>query len=308
MTEIDFAYWNYEHGGRRDADSGGNGGSYDFEPLCRVVGHEDRWPHVLILGEADRYDFDGGAGLWGAAAAMREAGGRVYTPLMCSLPRDWGPFAPAIFVDLQTVQVDRFYDHRLPDFAARRRNVLQAFLPGREDLFRIVTGHGDLGGGLQRLLDAQALRPLAHPGVPTIIGMDWNCTLSGPRWEPNDLGDSEKWPARWMIANRAQWHEDPDPHAPVRADTRALDYLCGRWQDGRRVDGVGFHWVGELADDPTPTNLPQPNGRQCTQIDGFVVNEPWKQRIVPGSFLVQPSLDPANPDSDHLAVRVAVDI
>jgi hypothetical protein len=30
MTEIDFAYWNFAHGGRVGANSSGDGGAYDF--------------------------------------------------------------------------------------------------------------------------------------------------------------------------------------------------------------------------------------------------------------------------------------
>jgi len=43
--------------------------------------------------------------MWEAAAAMRAAGGRAYVPLLGSLPRDWGPYAPVIFVDTQTIVI-----------------------------------------------------------------------------------------------------------------------------------------------------------------------------------------------------------
>lgn len=327
MTEIDFAYWNFAHGGRRGANSGGDGGTYDFRPLVRVIGHQGRWPDVLIMGEADRYDFNGGEGLWGAVAAMREAGGRVYTPFMCQLPRDWGPFAPAMFVDTQKVQIRRFYDHRLPDFAARRRNVLEARIPGHDDIFRVVTGHGDLTGGEQRLADARALRAFSNPSVPCIIGMGWGSVLSGPQWEPQDLNDAAKWPHLRSVTNRILWEHGPAQTGPYRADTRALDYLCGYWfrphpwwhwrrllrcggrATGQRAGGIGFHWVGELANDATPTfGHRHPLNRQGVQTDGFVVNDTWCDRIVPGSFCIQDNLDPDRPDSDHLAVRVAIDV
>lgn len=326
MTEIDFAYWNFAHGGRVGANSSGDGGAYDFRPLVRVIGHERRWPDVLILGEADRYDFNGGEGLWDAAAAIRDAKGPAYTPFMCSLPRDWGPFAPAIFVNTEKIQIHRFFDHRLPDFAARRRNVLEARIPGREDIFRVVTGHGDLFGGEQRLADAKTYRMLVHP-VPCIIGQDWNSVPSGPQWEPRDLNDRTKWPHLRMIANRVHWQHGPAQAGPYRADTRALDYLCGYWLTphprhhwrrllrlpsartvGQRVGGIGFHWAGELAGDTSPTSQPTPNGRQRLQIDGFVVNDPLRDRIVPGSFCIQDNLNPEHPDSDHLAVRMAIDL
>jgi hypothetical protein len=334
VTNIDFAYFNYEHGGRRNADYTGEGGAYDFAPLCRVIGHEGRWPDVLIMGEADRYEYEGGAGLWGAAAAMRAAGGRNYTPLACSLPREWGPFAPAYFIDTQTVQIWRYFHHGLPDFAARTRNLLRARIPGREDIFHILTGHGDLSGGEQRLADAKNMRRFGYPEFPTVIGEDWNSTPSGPHWAVQDLNDRRRWPHYWMIANRALWRHGRRQAGPYRADTRDLDYLCGSWRStwrehlanvlthrgpwprgrggawprGRHVGGVGFHWVGELVHDNTPTNLAKPNGRQRSQLDGFVVNDLMKDLIVPDSFLVQDHLDPDHPDSDHLVVRVAFNI
>ncbi|MFD2422404.1 hypothetical protein [Amycolatopsis pigmentata] len=304
MTAIDVCYWNYAHGGRTHANDVGEGGNYNFEPLCRVIGEDDRWPHILILGEADRYDWDGGAGKWGAAAAMRAAGGRPYTPLMCHLPRDWGDFAPAIFVDLQAVEVWRFRQPHQPGYAARRRNVLEARIPGRADVWRVVTGHGDLSGGLQRLLDAQELRPLANPEFPCVIGMDWNSTPSGPQWEHRDL---DQYDIAWRRANRILWQHGQAQTGPFRPDTRALDYLCGYWNNGRRDGGIGFHWVAELAGDTTPTNLPTATGRQQATIDGFIVNEPWRDAIVPGSYLVQ-QLDPQHPESDHCPVRVTIDV
>jgi hypothetical protein len=326
VTEIDFAYFNYAHGGRKGANSAGDGGAYDFTGLVRVIGHENRWPDVLIMGEADRYDFNGGEGLWGAVAAMADAKGPAYTPFVCSLPRQWGPFAPAIFVNTQKLRIHRFYDHRLPDFAARRRNVLEARIPGRNDLFRVATGHGDLSGGDQRLADARMFRMLVHP-EPCIIGMDWNSVLSGPQWEPADLDDQNKWPHLRMMANRIYWQHGAAQIGPYRADTRALDYLCGYWfpphpwwhwrrllrradarLNGQRLGGIGFHWVGELAEDYSPTTRPQSNDRQRLQIDGFVVNDPWRDRIVPDSFCVQDDIDPDEPDSDHLVTRVAIDI
>lgn len=313
MVELDLMYWNYEHGGLGRSSPG-----YDFGPLVRVVGKDDRWPDVLIVGESDRYDWDGGAGMWGAVAAMRKAGGPAYTPLQCSLPRDWGPYAPCMFVNQQKVQIERWYDPYRPGFGARHRNVLEATVPGRSERWRIATGHGALSGGLQRLLDAQELRPLADETVPIAIGMDWNGTLSGP-WEHRDLNDRTKYGVPWRLANRILWQHGRAQQGPFQPDTRALDYLCGYWHPprgwrrlwrnsrGYRAGGIGFHWVGELVGDYTPTNLPTATGRQQTAIDGWIVNDPWREAIVPGSYCVQ-ELDPNHPESDHRPVRVALNI
>ena len=45
------------------------------------------------MGEADRYELAGGEGMWEAAAAMRDAGGLPYVPLVCELPAE-GLYAP----------------------------------------------------------------------------------------------------------------------------------------------------------------------------------------------------------------------
>jgi hypothetical protein len=151
MTEIDFAYFNYEHGGLIGGEDRfcSSGRGYDFAGLARVAGDQGRWPHILAIGEADRYGYSGGEGMWEAAAAMRAAGGRAYVPLLGSLPREWGPYAPVIFVDAQSVVIRRWYDPRQPDFAARFRNLLVATLPGRpgSEVFRVVATHGTCSAG-----------------------------------------------------------------------------------------------------------------------------------------------------------------
>jgi hypothetical protein len=66
-----------------------------------------------------------------------------------SLPREWGPYAPVIFVDAQSVVIRLWYDHRQPDFAARFRNLLVATLPRRwdDEVFRVVATHGTCSAG-----------------------------------------------------------------------------------------------------------------------------------------------------------------
>jgi len=316
VTEIDFAHFNYEHGGltggHDHAYSSGRG--YDFGGLVRVAGDQGRWPHILIMGEGDRYEFAGGEGMWEAAAAMRAAGGRPYVPLACELPRE-GPYAPVIFVDPQAVVICRFYYHRLPDHAPRNSNLLVASLPGRPqaEIFRVRTGHGDLTGGDARLADAMSLRRLADPRIPTLVAMDWNSVPSGPVWEDRELNDAALWgnPGQeWARAHRVLWRHGPAQAGPFQPDTRALDYLIGYWDPGqrRRIGGIGFYDAAELAADPAPTQLPVPDGRQRRAIDRILVNQPWASAMVPGSYQVHQPADPGRPDSDHLRVSVAIRI
>ena len=316
MTEIDVAYFNFEHGGliggHDHAYSSGRG--YDFAGLVRVAGDQDRWPHILIMGEADRYEMSGGEGMWEAAAAMRAAGGRPYVPLACELPRE-GLYAPVIFADPQAIVVRRFFYHRLPDHAPRNSNLLVASLPGRagQEIFRICTGHGALEGGDARLADATRLRRLADPRIPALVAMDWNSVPSGTAWEDRDLNDPQLWghPGQeWARAHRVRWRHGPQHADPYVPDTRALDYLLGFWDPGRgrRAGGIGFYDAAELAGDPAPTQVPVPDGRQRRCIDRILVNAAWKDAIVPGSYHVHQPADPARPDSDHLRVSVTIRI
>ena len=305
---IDFAYFNYKHGGLVNGNSLGDGGPYDYRGLVRVMGEDGRWPDVAGVGEGNKYELNGGEGAWEAAAAMREAGGRAYTPLACSLPREWGLFAPVMFVDLQKVVVRRFYSHRLPDFAARNRNLLVFTLPGRpdSDVFHLVATHGDPGDDEARLADAKALRPRANPDIRCMVVGDFNATPSG--WEPSDINDRTIYDLPHRYQARGWWHPGLGEH--VRFDTRSLDYLVGCLDRSQleRSGGVGFHAVAELAGDRTSTTLPVPSGRECTTIDWLLVNKPAAQAYVPGSYRVHEPLDPEHPDSDHKRVSATLDL
>jgi len=92
-------------------------------------------------------------------------------PLLGSLPREWGPHAPVIFADAQSVVIRRWHDHRSPDFATRHRNLLIATVPGREpaEILQVVAVHGDLYSAGTRLANATTLRRFADPAVPCLI-------------------------------------------------------------------------------------------------------------------------------------------
>jgi endonuclease/exonuclease/phosphatase family metal-dependent hydrolase len=309
MAEIDFAYFNYEHGGARRAAGGipdDMPGHYDYSGLVRVAGDGGRWPHILIMGEGDWYGYNGGKGAWGAAAAMRDAGGRCYVPLVCDLPREWGPFAPVIFADTQAIVIRRFYDPLLPDRAGRNRNLLVASLAGRTEVFRVRASHGDVFSGTMRLEDARTFTRLAQEEIPCLLAADWNCVPSGPMWADTAINEPRLWDQPWKRAHRIRWRHGPAQAGPHEPDTRALDYLIGYWHEGQRAGGIGFYDAAELAGDPTPTQTPAPDGRLRRAIDRILVNKPWAGALVPGSYQVHQLADPAHPDSDHLRVSVAI--
>ena len=315
MTEIDFAYFNYEHGGLIDGQDRffSSGRGYNLGGLVRVAGDSDRWAHILIMGEGDRYELAGGEGMFEAAAAMRAAGGPPYVPLAGERP-DEGLYGPVIFVDPRAVVIRRFFYHRLPDHAPRYSNLLVASLPGGpQKVFRVRTGHGALSGGDERLAEAKKLRRLADPSIPTLVAMDWNSVPSGPDWEDQELNDPALWgqPGQeWARAHRVRWEHGPGQAGPYVPDTQALDYLIGWWDpgQGRRIGGAGFFDAAELSGDATATQVPAADGRQRRAIDRILVNRPWASAIVAGSYQVHQPADPAHPDSDHLRVSVTVRI
>ncbi|MET9260494.1 hypothetical protein [Amycolatopsis sp. NPDC004079] len=306
-TEIDLAYFNYAHGGivnptdRAEEPPGG----YDFSGLVRTM--RERWPHVLVMGEGDYYEFWGGAGMWGAAEAMRDAGGRAYVPLVCGLPRQTGPFAPVIFFDAQTLIVKRFFDHRAPDFAARNRNLLMVRPAGGKEILYLATGHGDIGDAIYRQADAKDHRRLAYKDRLSAVLMDFNEHLSGPNHELPDLGDPAKYDQPPKHDHRLR-NTRGVPDRPYRRDTSALDYLCGHWnyEKNRREDGIGFVDAAEQAEIYTGTNLPVPSGRQCAQLDHILLSPALAERVVPGSTKIHDPVDPDNPDSDHKRISVTV--
>lgn len=242
-VHLDLAYFNFANGGRAPSRFEGDVLTPAYhDGLVRVAGDGGRWPHILIMGEGERYDRSGGAEAWNAAGSLRHAGSPPYVPLLGCTIFDGTAFAPVIFIDPRAVVVRRWYDCRLPDHAGRNDNVLLLHA-SESDLdgigwIRIITGHGDIHSGDRRLLEAQTHDRHAHAMVPTIMAMDWNCTLSGPQWEPTDYDDPEKYNPSQLI-HRAQWQHGPGQAGPHRADTRALDYLCGYWTPDDRCDPTG---------------------------------------------------------------------
>ena len=273
------------------------------------MGEDDRWPHLFVMGEGDFYDFFAGKGKWGAVEAMRNAGGRAYVPLVCSLPREWGPFAPVIFYDAQTLLVDAFFDHLAPGFAARSRNLLRIKPVGGGDTLHVATLHGDLYEEIYRTADAKHLRWLANEQHLSAVLADFNETLSGPEFEPADLEDPRFYSKPWRFLHRLR-HIGSRPERPYRRTTGALDYLCGYWDEsqGRRVCGIGFVDVAEQAKIYTGTNLTRSNGRQPVQLDHILLNAPVAERVRPGSVCIHEPRDSENPDSDHKRISVTVEL
>jgi endonuclease/exonuclease/phosphatase family metal-dependent hydrolase len=322
MTRVEFSYVNFPHGGRTDANYTGDGGPFDMSGLVRLMS-TGTWPAFLGVGEADRWDDNGYEGAYMACAALRAAGGPPYVPHVGSLPRDWGPFAPAILYDPNQVQVWRWYDHKRQHFSSRVRNMLLASLPNRgiEDAFRVIVWHGDIHDGDTRLADAKNFDRFAGPETPAVLMGDWNSTLSGPMWEIGEF-NNPAFHRPHRMAHKILFQHGKQQTGPYVADTRALDYLCGYWipgprdprrlwlrrHPGYRAGGIGWHDIAELEGDFTPTQLPHPSGRPPRTIDRALVNKPFADAYISGRYHVHPSLDPKRPDSDHRRISFTLDI
>lgn len=314
-TTIELAYINYEHGGlpADPARSELCTCTHDFAGLVRMAGEDDRWPDLLVMGEGVNYRDHGGRGMWGAANAMSDAGGPPYVPAPCTLPREWGPYAPVMFYNPITVKVQQFYcDDRDVGWAARVRNVMRLRPRRGGDLLHVATLHGDTSTAEYRLFDAQMLHWMADDRLLSAILADWNETLSGPGYEPPDLDDRRHYGHPWKVHHRLRTQPGLPgrPLAPREFATHAMDYLVGYWDPDEQTwqDGIGFVDACQREGITTPTNLPRPGGPVGKQLLHILLNGPLAERIVPGSTRVHEPLDPAHPDSDHKRISVAIQL
>lgn len=318
MTILDIAYINYEHGGLQGATDelalGAGGSTYDHAGLVRLVGDGGRWPDLFVMGEGDRYEYWGGRGAWEAIAAIANAGGPRYAWLPCVLPRQWGPFAPVIFYNPQTIAVERYFSPHAPDFASRTRNLLIAAPAQGGETFRLVPVHGAPWSWMYRVTDAEELRFLGRATKNTVILGDFNEPLSGPGFEPDDMTVPTPYAHVRELASKVQLNNGRI-ELPARRSTGSLDFLCGWWDYDRneRVNGIGFHDVCELAGIKVPTNMHRAHnepgtGRLGVALDHILVNDALRERVMLDSVRVHEPADPQRPDSDHKRVSVRLEL
>jgi hypothetical protein len=324
---LHMGYFNYEHGGI-GREAGENIGQYfesavygyDYDGLVRVVGQDDAWPDILVMGEGDRYEYDGMNGAWGAAEAMKQAGSPPYTPLLGRLANNSGSCGPVVFVDFQKVTPQRWYGGEEPGANERNRNLLVGY-PSEcpKSRFYLMADHGNIHGGAGRLRDVERYRRLADAARRAILVADWNGVQSGPQWEPQDLNNGNINDKEYMVAGRALWEDGYKDIGTRVPDTRSLDYLLGEWRPngpdgepdewGHRVNGMGFYDVAELKRNATPTQYrkPRKDGREHTQSLAyckFLVNAALKECV--SDYWVREPVE--DHPSDHLMVDVIFDM
>lgn len=304
--DLEFTYVNFDHGGAEHDQSA----VYVMDGLVELLGADGRTPDAGVIGEGNFWRFYGGKGVGEAEVALNTAfRHRSYVILPGSLPNEWGEIAPALLYDANTVHKHTWDSGREPGFLERNRN--RALLSPRDNAdekFFLFGFHGHPDGD-QRRHDAEHFRPYgARAKPPTIVLGDWFGHPSGPKFEPPTY--AEHFTELCHYAPRMLFPGGIPMPGDYPFDTRALDYLCGRWRRGRRdwrrawltrkpsrrVGGVGFSHIAELADNYTPTNFPAPNGRPTTQIDAAVLNPRAAAMLVPGSMLVH---EPAHQTNSH---------
>jgi hypothetical protein len=215
---IDFAYINFEHGGGSQGSYLGTPGPFDMSGLVRILGEDQRWPDIAVIGEGERWEFDGGAGLSEATTALSEASGRPYASELGTLAREWGPIGPAIIWDAAKINKERFYSGREPDFYARNRNLFIGSVRGeRSKRFHVVAHHGHIHDSDQQLADNKGFRRYATEDIPCAILADWNSVLSGN--EPGDLNTPGVYPP-WRLVPKIVWQWGPQQAGPHVLDTR----------------------------------------------------------------------------------------
>ncbi|MCI2422887.1 endonuclease/exonuclease/phosphatase family protein [Saccharopolyspora sp. K220] len=301
--ELRVAEFNLDCGGLRGGLDGARG-DYDFSGLVDAM-HDD-WPDILVLCEGAFYSHNGGAGAFGAAAAMREAGGRAYTPLPGTLTGGRGPLAPVVYVDPQTVTVRHWYSGHEPDHFTARSNLLVFTLPGSTQRRYLIAVHFDVRSHIARIHDAETLRPWANPATPCLIAGDFNSHPSGPHWRVTNFDQTPSW--RHMSKTRFPPEIDTDGTARPVCDTEPLDRLLGVWHEptGRRVGGAGFLDVAELVGDYTPTVNPSPAAFGPMTLDRFLVNDALTDAVT--DYRVRLPADPQRPPSSHRRISLTLDL
>lgn len=310
--EINIALFNFEHGGLRRPgveDSGlRHASGYAFDGLINAFADDPLGPDILVLNEAKGYaDGDGGIGQT-AVNLLAEHFHRVYEIRVA--PSDRGPFGPAVIYDPILFRLDGFGGWH--QTVQNKRGVASFSLRAKREVrFRVAPQHFDFADGDRRLAEARLIQYLADPAIPTLVAGDLNSIASGPHMRQRD----------WMLV--PEWkrsHKAWQPGGPGTewvADTRAVDALIGAWVDDRPpgVPGVreirrsgGFRALNEVA---LVQGMALHDAMRATTnvddgliIDWLLVNEPWFDALVPGSYRVH--VPRSDPPSDHRLVTATL--
>lgn len=233
--------FNYEHGGLQPD------GRYDFAPLVTELAEGPRVPALIKICEGKYWAERGVSGLLLAARAISDQFGVPFIGLLGYLER--GPMPPAIFYNpLVLTHVPPWYGHGSHHEFQDQRNIAHFRVngvPGPDgDDLEIVAGvdHWEpLHGPTRELAARRWGRHGRRAKLPTVLSGDTNCTPSGLHFAQRD----------WKFAAEHDWvnasHKGHEHDGVWVPDTAPMDYLIGRWCDGRRVGGAGLTLLAEQA-------------------------------------------------------------
>lgn len=309
MTEIHFTLLNLAHGGGNVCGRVGLQTSWDLEGAVEILRGGSRWPHVLVLLEAEQWDRAGGDRMRVMTNLLNAAteGTRVYAPMLGSLTHNRGPEGPCVFVDLSAIAVQQWHDGSAPDFYEDARNRLFACLVDDDPAdvsrwFRVRPVHLCPRSPTRRQIDAELLTIEGNPLMAAILPGDYNSTLSGPGWEITDLADPGR--DRWRTVPHIDFRQERST-GQVMPNTDPLDLLCGWWEPdgeggGRRVGGAGLASVAEIVGNQTPTKPPNKDFKPSVT-SHMLVNSRWVESITHYGLI-----DPLD-RTDHMGVEVSVE-
>ncbi len=307
MTRLPIALYNYQNGGAQP------GGGYDFRPLQRAFAQAEEIPSLILFCEAKNYRDRAGEAKYAAAEALSDELGVPYAVELGAMMR--GPLPPAIFYNPDVLILRRWWNQDDPGVYDDQRNVAKfairdsGVVAEERTEFLAFVHHFEPLSGEVRLEEAKRVSRYgdAQP-LPVIGGGDLNATGSGAHLPQRD----------WMAANfSSRSHKGVQRRDGTWGpDTRALDYLIGKWDENTqdRVDGCGFHAVAEMAWrlDPSQSLLPTVNENVDAGggllIDWILVNEAMKKYVIPGGYKVHIPDDRYRPPSDHRLVTAAVEL
>src|SRR5919202_406687 len=170
------SYFNYENGGVLNPEAGPNGPfRYDFNGLVRVVGANNEWPDILMMGEGYCYHLEQGKVAKEAAITLQRASKKPYFPFIGALPGNWSVAPPVMFVNTATIKIIRWHHPSDADFAWSKYNLLEVVHKETKQPFHAIVIHGYTDDGDKRLADAKMLRRYGdgERNYPCIVGGDW---------------------------------------------------------------------------------------------------------------------------------------
>ncbi|MGH3623237.1 MAG: hypothetical protein ACRDQ5_15805 [Sciscionella sp.] len=263
---------------------------------------------MVVLNEAKEYAWRGMTGLYTMAAALSDATDKPVVPLLGSCAR--GEFGPAVFYDAEVIGIQRCYGYGVPFVPTDKKNWIEAYVRAADQVFGVLPIHWDYQDGDRRLAEAKLLSWVASLPYPALIAGDCNSTASGPHKPRRDFS---------QVSESTQYHKAmrPSGRDELVADTRAVDYLIGWWDEhtGTRRGGTGFHDLAEIAGltygepdtfRPTVTTDTGADDGGGLQIDHLLINTAGHDRLIPATFAIE--IPRGAPPSTHRVLRAALDL